>query len=210
MSIPTLKLYYAAQTRAGRARWMLEEIGEPYELVRLDLWAGDQKKPEYLALNPNGTVPTLVDGDLVVFESAAIVQYLADKFPTKRLAPPVGTAARGKYYQWIHYAMSSLEPPAVTFFLHTTGTPVGKQHERIPQLVDEARAQLAAALNVTDDALAGREYIVGNDFSAADVMIGSMVAWCLMLGTIADDLKNLHAYVSRILTRPAFLRAQAD
>lgn len=158
MGTPTLKLYYATQTRAGRARWMLEEIGVPYELIRLDLWAGDQKKPEYLALNPNGTVPTLIDGDLVVFESAAIVEHLADRFPEKHLAPGVGTQARGKYYQWIHYAMSSLEPPAVTVFLHTTGMPVGRQHERIPQLVPEARAQLTAALKVTDDALFGAHF----------------------------------------------------
>jgi glutathione S-transferase len=163
-----------------------------------------------MSVNPNGTVPTLLDGDLVVYESAAIVQYLADKFPEKRLAPPVGTPARGKYYQWIHYAMSSLEPPAVTFFLHTTGSPVGRQHERIPQLVPDARAQLAAALSVTDRALAGRDYIIGEDFCAADVMVGSMAVWCMMLGTIADDLKNLQAYVSRIAARPAFLRAQAD
>jgi glutathione S-transferase len=210
MSEPTLKLYYAAQTRAGRARWMLEEIGVPYELVRLDLWAGDQKKPEYLRLNPNGTVPTLADHDLVLYESAAIVQYLADKFPEKYLAPPVGTPLRGKYYQWIHYAMSSLEPPAVTFFLHTSGTPVGRQHERIPQLIPEARAQLTAALQVIDDALAGRDYILGGDFSAADVMIGSMTAWCMMLGMVGDDVKNVQDYTARVVSRPAFMRAQAD
>jgi glutathione S-transferase len=87
---------------------------------------------------------------------------------------------------------------------------VGRQHERLPQLVPDARAQLAAALSVTDRALAGRDYIIGDDFSAADVMVGSMAVWCMMLGTIADDLKNLQAYVSRIAARPAFLRAQAD
>src|SRR5262245_54564827 len=115
-----VKLYYYPLTRAARVRWLLEEIGKPYELVRVDLAAGEQRNPDYLALNPNGTVPTLVDGDFVLFESAAIVQYLADKFPEAQLAPPVGTPARGKYYQWIHYAMSALEPPAVTIFLHTT------------------------------------------------------------------------------------------
>lgn len=92
-----MRLYYAPQTRAGRARWMLEQIGASYELVRLDLWAGEQRKPEYLNVNPNGTVPTLVHGDLVVYESAAIVQYLADEFPEKRLAPPIRTPAWGRY-----------------------------------------------------------------------------------------------------------------
>jgi len=206
-----LELYYAPQTRAIRPRWMLEEIEVPYELVRLDLAAGDQKRPEYLKLNPNGTVPTLVDGGLVLYESAAIVQYLADKFPEARLAPAVGTAARGKYYQWIHYAMSALEPPAVTVFLHTSGTPAGRpQNERIPQLVPEARAQFATAVKVVDDALAGKQFILGDEFSGADVMIGSMLGWCMMLGMIGGDLTNVPEYLVRLASRPAAARAQAD
>lgn len=205
-----LKLYYAPQTRAIRPRWLLEEIGTPYDLIRLDLTAGDQRKPEFLKLNPNGAVPTLVDGDLVLFESAAIVQYLADKFPEKQLAPPVGSAARGKYYQWIHYAMSALEPPAVTIFLHTTGVRPGRTHERLPQLLPEAREQLAAALKVVDDELAGKEYILGGEFSAADVMIGTLLGWCAMLGLLSEDGANAQAYLARLATRPAVARAQAD
>jgi glutathione S-transferase len=206
-----LRLYYAPQTRAIRPRWLLEEIGAPYELVRLDLSAGDQKKPEYLKLNPNGTVPTLVDDNVTLYESAAIVQYLADKFPQTQLAPAVGTAARGKYYQWIHYAMSALEPPAVTIFLHTTGTRMGRpQHERIPQLVPEARAQLATAVKVVDDALAGKQFILGDAFSAADVMMGATLGWCMMLGMLGDDAANVQAYIARLGARPAVARAQAD
>src|SRR5712691_5434179 len=148
-----MKLYYSAQSRAVRPRWMLEEIGAPYELVRLNLAAGDQRKPQYLAVNPNGTVPTLVDGDLVLFESAAICQYLTDKFPDKKLAPPAGTPARGLYYQWIHYAMSGLEPPAVAIFLHSIQKP---EAERVPAIVREAKQALAGSLRVVDRALAGR------------------------------------------------------
>src|SRR5579875_974030 len=109
-----LKLYYAPMSRAVRPRWVLEEIGAPYELVKIDLAKNEQKRPEYLAVNPNGTVPALEDGDLRLFESAAICQYLADKFPEARLAPPPGTPARGLYYQWIHYAMSGVEPLAAS------------------------------------------------------------------------------------------------
>jgi glutathione S-transferase len=206
-----LKLYYAAQTRAIRPRWALEEIGVPYELVRVNLEAGEQRGAEYLKLNPNGTVPTLVDDDLVLYESAAIVQYLADKFPEARLAPAVGTAARGKYYQWIQYAMSALEPPAVTIFVHTNGLPLGRpEAERIPQLVPPAQAQLATAVRVVDDALADRMYILGADFSAADVMIGSMLGWCMMLGMVSGDATNVQKYLGRLATRPAVARAQAD
>ena len=206
-----MKLYYAPQTRAIRPRWLLEEIGTAYDLVRLDLAAGDQKKREYLRLNPNGTVPTLVDGGLILYESAAIVQYLADRFPEKQLAPPVGTPARGKYYQWIHYATSTLEPAAVTIFLHTTGTPVGRpQPVRLPQLVPEARAELTAAVRVVNDALAGKEFILGDDFTAADVMIGSLLGWSMMLGMIGEDAPNVRTYLAQLLSRPAADRAHAD
>lgn len=202
-----ITLYHAPQSRSGRPRWMLEEIGAPYEVKRLDLQAGDQKKPEYLKLNPNGAVPTLVDGDLVLFESAAICQYLADKFPEKRLAPPVGTPERGKYYQWVHYAMSGLEPPAVTIFLHTVFLP---EAQRLTQLVDEAKQQIAAAVQVLDDALAGREWILGDQFSGADVMIGSTLMWCQMMGMVDPTKQNVAAYLGRCVARPAAQRAQAD
>jgi glutathione S-transferase len=201
-----LTLYHSPQSRSIRPRWLLEELGVPYEVKPISLAEGDQKKPDYLKLNPNGAVPTLVDGDLVLWESAAICQYLADKFPDKHLAPPVGTPERGKYYQWVHYAMCGIEPPAVTIFLHTVRLP---EAERLPKLVDEARAQLAAAIAVVDGALAGREWILGSQFSAADVMVGSTLAWCQMMGAMGDKSPNATAYLGRCVARPAFQRASA-
>ena len=202
-----LKLYHSNQSRSVRPRWLLEELGVPYEVVRLNIQAGEQKKPEYLKINPNGAVPALTDGDLALFESGAIVQYLADKFPEKRMAPPVGTPARGLYYQWIHYAMSGLEPPILTIFLHTVLRP---EAQRVPMLVTEARPQLSAALGVVEGALAGRPFILGNDFTAADVMVGSMLGWARMMSIIGDELKNVSDYVTRLSARPAFARATAD
>jgi len=201
-----LTLYHSPQSRSIRPRWLIEELGVPCEVKRIDLTAGDQKKPEYLKLNPNGAVPTLVDGDLVLWESAAICQYLADKYPEKRLAPAVGTPERGKYYQWIHYAMSGIEPPAVTVFLHAMRLP---EAERVPALVDGAKAQLGAVITVVDDALAGREWILGSQFSAADVMVGSTLVWCQMLGLIGDQYANVPGYLARCAARPALQRASA-
>jgi len=201
-----LTLYHSPQSRSVRARWLLEEIGTPYQLVTLSLEAGDQRKPDYLKLNPNGTVPTLVDGDLVMWESAAIVQYLVDKFPEKKLAPPVGTPARARYYQWIHYAMSGLEPPLVTIFLHTVRLP---EAERRPKVADAARPQLAAAVGVVDHALAGKDFVLGSEFSAADVMIGSTLGWAQMMGMVGTDHPNVAAYIPRLLGRPAMQRASA-
>jgi glutathione S-transferase len=202
-----ITLYHSPQSRSIRPRWLLEEIGEPFEVKKVDLQAGAHKKPDYLKLNPNGAVPTLVDGDLVLFESAAICQYLADKYPAKKLAPAVGTPERGKYYQWIHYAMSGLEPPAVTIFEHTAMLP---EAERLPQLVEKSRERLTAAVKVVDDALAGREWILGNQFGAADVMVGSTLMWCQMMSLIGDATPNVAAYLGRCVARPAAQRAQAD
>jgi glutathione S-transferase len=201
-----LTLYHSPQSRSIRPRWLIEELGVPCEVKLVSLAAGDQKKPEYLKLNPNGAVPTLVDGDLVLWESAAICQYLADKYPEKRLAPAVGTPERGRYYQWIHYAMSGIEPPAVTVFLHTMQLP---EAERIPALVDGAKAQLGRVITIVDDALAGREWMLGSQFSAADVMVGSTLVWCQMLGLIGDRYANVPGYLARCAARPALQRASA-
>jgi len=92
-----MKLYYSPQTRAGRPRWLLEEIGAPYEIASLDLKKGEHKQPEYMKIHPHGAVPALIDGDLALFESAAICMYLADKYPEKKLAPALGTPARGEH-----------------------------------------------------------------------------------------------------------------
>jgi glutathione S-transferase len=202
-----LTLYHSTQSRSVRPRWLLEEIGAPYELVRVNLAAQENKRPEYLRINPNGAVPALVDGDLALFESAAICQHLADRFPEKRLAPPVGTPARGLYYQWNHYAMAAVEPPIVTLFLHTIRLP---EAERNAKLVAEAHARLAPALDVIEHALAGREFILGNDFTAADVMVGSTLGWARAFGMMDDARPNIASYVARLSARPAFQRASAD
>lgn len=202
-----LILYHASQSRSVRPRWVLEELGVPYDLRRVDLAAGQQKTPEFLKVNPNGAVPALVDGDTRIFESAAICQHLADRFPDKRLAPPLGTPARAHYYQWIHFAMSTLEPPLMTIFVHTVMRP---EAERLPQLVEPAREQLRAALAVLAQALAGRTFIVGDELTVADVMVGSTLAWAQMLGLIDASMPATTSYLARLMARPAFQRAMAD
>src|SRR5512147_361256 len=111
-----MKLYYIATTRAVRPRWLLEEMGVPYELIYVTMAMTQQ--PEYRQLHPHGKVPVLVDGDVTIFESAAICAYLADKYPEKGLALLPGTSARGYYYQWLFYASLTLEPPVEQFMFH--------------------------------------------------------------------------------------------
>ncbi len=199
-----MKLYYAPQTRAGRPRWMLEETGAPYELKQLDLSKGEHKSAEYMKIHPHGAVPALVDGDLAMFESAAICAYLADKFPDKKLAPPVGTPARGLYYQWLLYSMATLEPPVLQVFLNTVMLP---EAERSAAAVEEGKKKFGEVARVLEQALTGRTYMLGEQFSAADVMIGSTLVWAQFMGLL-NGHPTLEAYAARLAERPAFKRAR--
>ena len=113
----TIRLYYAPKTRAGRVRWMLEELGADYELVPVDREGGECDKPEYRLVHPLGKVPALDDGGTKIFESAAIILHLADAFPEKQLAPAPGTKERGLYYQWIVFNVATIEAYAVGYML---------------------------------------------------------------------------------------------
>ena len=201
-----MKLYYAPKTRATRPRWMLEEIGAPYELVRLQLAKGEHKKPEYLKIHPHGAVPAFVDGDLTMFESAAICAYLADKFPDQRLAPPVGSAERGYYYQWLVYSMATMEPPVLKIFLNTRMLP---EEKRSAAAVEEGRAQWAGVARVVEQALEGKSFLVAEQFTAADVMVGSILGWSGVIGLL-EGFPGLLSYSKRLASRPAFQRASGD
>jgi glutathione S-transferase len=201
-----MKLYYAPRSRSARPRWMLEEIGAPYDLVRLDLAKGEQKKPEYLKIHPHGAVPALSDGEVTLFESAAICAYLADKFPDKHLAPPLGSPARGYYYQWLIYSMATAEPGVLKVFLNTVMLPEAK---RSVAAADEGRAQWAAVARVLESALEGKSFLLGEQFSAVDVMIGSIAGWASSM-KLLEGFPQLQKYVARLTSRPAFRRANAD
>ncbi|MCA1829701.1 MAG: glutathione S-transferase family protein [Myxococcales bacterium] len=196
-----LKLFYIPNTRASRVRWMLEELAVPYELARID-WP-TTRSPDYLdKVHPLGAVPALQDGDSVVIESAAIIAHLADKFPDKRLAPPPGE--RGAYYQWIVYAMATLEPLVVAFNEHTRKLPEG---QRISTIAEAARRSFGAAAAAVVRELEGKEWILGR-FTAADVVLGSVVNWAAMI-KIADA-PALVEYAERIRARPAWQKARRD
>ncbi len=201
-----MKLYYAPQTRAVRPRWLLEELGAPYTLVRLDMSKNEHKAPEYLKIHPHGAVPALEDGDVRMFESAAICEYLTDKFPDKHLAPAPGTPARARYHQWIVYSVATLEAPILQVFFNTVMLP---EAQRSAAAAAEGRTKFAETARVLTQALDGKTYLLGEQFSTADVMIGSTLMWAQMLGLLADQ-PELAAYVGRLMARPACQRAVAD
>ena len=202
----TLKLYHSSQSRSVRPRWLLEEIGAPYELVRLDMSKQEHKTPEYKRVHPHGAVPALVDGDLAMFESAAICAYLADKFPEAQMAPRIGTPERGRYYQWMVYSIATLEPPVIDIFMNTVMLP---EAERSTEAVDKARTKFVEVAQVLENTLGSKPFLLGERFSAADVMIGSSLVWGQFLGLL-EGRPVLAEYAQRLSTRPAYQRASAD
>jgi glutathione S-transferase len=201
-----MKLYYVPMTRSNRPRWMLEELGAPYELVRLDPKKGDNKTPEYLAINPTGKVPALVDGEVKMFESAAIVAYLGDKFADRKLAPPVGSRERPIYYQWLFFGMTTLEQPVSLYAKHTSSLPPEK---RVAEVAEDAREGVERALAPLDRALADRQWLLGNSFSAADIVVGASLLWASGLGLLEGHAALLD-YVKRLKERPALQRSRKD
>jgi len=196
-----MKLYFAPRTRAVRPRWVLEELGVPYELVRVDIAAKETKRPEFLRIHPLGQIPVLIDGDMSVFESIAICMYLADKYPERGLAPPLSSPLRARYYQWLIFCPSVIEPAISQFSQHGGDMP--------EELREKARVRFGEAAGWLATELQGTAYILGDAFSVADVILGSNLNWARRSGLVEGG-GALIDYVDRLLARPAAVRAFAD
>ena len=202
-----IKLYHAPLSRSVRVRWLLEELGTDHEIVTLDFMGGDLQKPEFLARHPLGKVPVLEDGDLRLWESGAIVEYLCEKYdPEGRFAPRPGEAERGPYLQWVHFAEATAMNPIGDLVQHTMMRP---ENERIPAVAEDARRRIARWLEVLDEHLASRPYLLERGFTAADVMMGYTASSAKLTGQVGDRFPNVSAYLERLVARPAFQRATA-
>ncbi len=200
----TIQLYYAPRSRAGRIRWLLEELGVEHELVRVDLAV--DRSAEHLAIHPLGKVPALRDGDLEMIESGAMCVYLADKFADRGLAPTLDAPERAAYLQWIFYTSNTLEPPLLDLWRAGAGRAEAERDVAAMAAAGDAFERVVA---VVERAVDGREYLVGETFSAADIMIGSVLAWAKAFGLL-EGYPGLAAYGKRIGSRPAARRARAD
>jgi glutathione S-transferase len=194
-----LTLYHAAPSRSSIVRWMLEEIGEPYEIQLLSLSKGENRAPDYLAVNPMGKVPALRHGDAVITEAAAICAYLADEFPRAKLSIPIGDSRRGPYLKWLFFGPSCIEPAMMD--------------RAFPRKEDARRAALGygdfdTVIKVLTDAVAHGPYILGEQFTAADVVIGSTLRFG-MLFKLLPEQPEFTAYTGRLAQRPALLRSEA-
>lgn len=193
-----LTLYTNPMSRGRVARWMLEEVGQPYETVILD-YASSMKAADYLAINPMGKVPALRHGEAVITECAAICTYLADAFPDAGLAPPAGSPARGPYYRWLFFAAGPVEAAVIDKALGVT-VPAERRamvgYGSFDELVD-----------LLDVHVGAHEYVAGDTFSAADVYLGSMIGWGTQFGLLPKRA-SFDAYLGRIMSRPAAIRAR--
>jgi glutathione S-transferase len=194
-----LTLYHAAPSRSSIARWMLEEIGEPYDIHLLSLASGEQLKPDYLAVNPMGKVPALRHGDVVITEAAAICTYLADAFPRAGLSIPIGDPRRGVYLKWLFFGPSCVES-AIT-------------DRAFPRKEEPRRGTLGygdfdTMMTVLAKAVGRDPYLMGEQFTAADVVIGSTLRWGMMF-KLVPERPEFMAYVARLQERPALQRAVA-
>jgi glutathione S-transferase len=193
-----LVLYTNPQSRGRIARWMLEEVGQPYKAEVL-AYATAMKAPAYLAINPMGKVPALRHGDAVVTEAAAICAYLADAFPQAKLAPPPGDRLRAPYYRWLFFAAGPLEAATSNKALGFV-VPDGRERMMGYGTTDQVMA-------VLEQTVSRSEYLVGNTFTAADVYVGSHIGFGLMFGTIEKRPAFLQ-YWQRLSARPAAVRAR--
>jgi glutathione S-transferase len=177
---------------------MLEEVGEPYELHVLDLNKGEQRQPEYLAINPMGKVPALEHDGAVITEVGAICLYLADAFPKTGLAPSIGDPQRGPFLRWMFFQGNCLEPALID---NALGREPGK-----PSMMPYG--DLQTTVDTVAQAVSREPWVLGDRFSAVDVYLGSAIRWTLHFG-ILPDRPEFRGYVARISERPAFKRAEA-
>jgi glutathione S-transferase len=198
ISMPKLTLYHIAPSRSSIVHWMMEEVGEPYDIHLLSMKRGENRAPEYLAVNPMGKVPALRHGDTVITEAAAICAYLADEFPDRKLNIPVGTPRRGIYLKWLFFGPSCVEP-AIT-------------DRAFPRKEEPGQSTLGhgsydTVVDVLANGVAKGPYLMGEQFTAADVIIGSGLRWGMQFKLLPERPEFL-AYTARLAQRPALQRAE--
>lgn len=198
-----IRFYGSPMSSAGRSRWMLEEVGVPYHYERVQPRTGT-RTPEYLALNPAGMVPFLVDADVRLGESIAINFYLAERYAPELWSAEL--AERARLYQWSLWAITNLQPEALSVMLHSALLP---EHERVPALAAQARLRAAPLLDHLDRQLDGVEHLVGGRFTVADVNVASVANLARAVG-LEGERPHLRAWLDRMRARPAYQRAAAD
>jgi glutathione S-transferase len=192
-----MQLYWSPRSRSFTALWLMEETGQPYRRVLTDITTGAQKRVEYLAINPMGKVPALKDGEATLAESAAICAYVAERYPEAKLAPPLGDPLRAKYLYWLFFLPACIEPAIVQIATKMEMNPVAAGWGDSERVID-----------VLDNALEKAPWILGENFSAADIAIGSGLNFAVRQFKMVPSRPSFEAYIARCMARPAFQRAE--
>lgn len=193
----SISLYYHPYSRAAGTLWALEEAGVDYDLKVIDIMKGEQKGPDLVSKNPMGKLPTLVDGDVVVTEAAAIALYLADRYQPGKLAPPLDDPLRATYLRWAFFAPSVIEPAVMA-----------KQAGWTVKEVAAGWGSFASMLAAAESAIAGRSFVLGDTFSMADQVFGGTLRFMMDFKQI-EPTPVFKDYVDRLNARPAYQRAEA-
>lgn len=197
------KLFWAPGTAAMAPQTVLEEIGAAYEPVKLDVAAKEHEQAEYRKLNPNGRIPTLIDGDFVIFETAAICQYLCDKHPEANLAPPLGSHARGRFYQWLTYMTNTVQVGFTDWF-HPDWTFSDLDSQAALKAQAEAKLERYAA--VLDAGIGEGPHMLGAQYTVCDIYLAMMTRWSRFLHKPMWMWPNIRRAVAATYIRPAFQR----
>lgn len=204
-----IQLYYFPGNASMAPHMLLEELGIPFELVRVEREKGALRSPEYLKMNPNGLIPVMVDGDLVLYECAAICLHLVDTHPQAGLAPAVGTPQRAHFYKWLVWLTNSLQPALISYFYPDRYV---RDAEAVPQVKDCAEERVGALIDLLEAELAshGKPWLLGDAYSALDPYALMLCRWTRNFHRPARTLPALGAYVQRVLARPAVQRMYAS
>ena len=200
-----IKVYGVPASRTFRTLWMLEELGLPYENIPTHFATGDTRKPEFLAINPNGHIPALVDGDVTMWESMAINLYLAKKYDKGLL--PKTLADECHAIKWSFWAMTEAEPHLLTVLMHRLFLP---PDQRDAKAADAAIEKLNKPFTVLDAELAERKYLVGDGYSVADVNVASVLSWVSLLNISVEKFPNLNRWLDVCTSRPACKKARGS
>ncbi len=197
-----LKLHHAPNSRSGRILWLLEELQLPYELNRMDFHPKALKSDEHRARHPLGRVPVLEDGDVLIYESGAIVEYIIARHTDGALKPTPESPLFPRYLQWFHYCEGMIMTPINTIVVQTVLLPPERRSE---EALGQAKRLLTNALTPLNAAMEGYDYVIG-DLSGVDFMIGHASFMSRRLGCMPEEMSQLHAYVNRLESRPAFMK----
>ena len=198
-----IKLYLTPGTRAGRVAWLLEELKLDYELEVLPFTKEGLKSPEHRSRHALGRVPVIEDGDISIFESGAIIQYIVYKYSNGDLKPDINSSDYPYYLQWFHYCEGMVMPPMNQIVVQTVLLPPDRRDETV---LNQAKNLLSKSLNPVNNFLQDKDYLIG-DFTAADCMLGHSCYMATRLGAVNEDMINVKNYVSNIESRPAFKKA---